>query len=74
MSERIKILGIFAILGFLAGMLANFAYHTVLPTILAIFPEMLQAEWVLSGFAGALLTMLVLVLWAYLSGPRKQVQ
>jgi len=73
MSERIKILGLFAILGFLAGILANFAYHTVLPTILAIFPEMLQAEWMLSGFAGALLTMIVLVLWAYLSGPRKQV-
>ncbi len=73
MSERIKILGIFAILGFVAGILANFAYHTVLPTILAIFPEMLQAEWMLSGIAGAILTMLVLVLWAYLSGSRKQV-
>lgn len=71
MSERIKIIGLFAILGFVAGMLANFAYHTVLPTILAIFPQMLQAEWVLSGFAGAILTMLVLVLWAYLSGSQK---
>jgi len=73
MSERIKILGLFAILGFLAGILANFAYHTVLPTILAIFPQMLQAEWMLSGLAGAILTMIVLILWAYLSGPRKQV-
>jgi len=73
MSERIKILGIFAILGFAAGIIANFAYHTVLPAILAIFPEMLQAEWMLSGLAGAILTMIVLVLWAYLSGPRKQV-
>lgn len=73
MSERIKMLGIFAILGFVAGILANFAYHTVLPTILAIFPEMLQAEWMMSGIAGAILTMVVLVLWAYLSGSRKQV-
>jgi chromate transport protein ChrA len=73
MSERIKIVGLFAILGFVAGILANFAYHTVLPTILAIFPEMLQAEWMLSGIAGAILTILVIVLWAYLSGPRKQV-
>ena len=72
MSERIKILGIFAILGFLAGILANFAYHTVLPMVLSIFPQVLQAEWVLSGLAGAILTMIVLVLWAYLSGPRKQ--
>jgi len=73
MGERIKILGIFAILGFVAGILANFVYHTVWPTILAVFPQILQAEWVVSGFAGALLTMLLLVLWAYLSQPRKEV-
>jgi len=71
MSERIKILGIFAILGFAAGILANLAYHTVLPMILVILPQ-IQAEAILSGFAGALLTMLVLVLWSYLSSPRKE--
>ena len=72
MSERIKILGIFAMLGFLAGILANFAYHTVVPALLALFPQILQAEWILSGFAGALLTVLVLVLWVYLSRPHKE--
>ena len=73
MSERIKILGIFVVLGFVAGIFANFAYHTILPKLLVIFPQILQAEWVISGLAGAMLTMLVLVLWAYLSGPRRQV-
>jgi len=69
MSERIKILGVFAVLGFLAGILANFAYHTVVPALLSLFPQIIQAEWILSGFAGALLTILVLVLWAYLGRP-----
>ncbi len=69
MSERIKVMGIFAILGFIAGVIANFTYHNVLPVILAIFPEMLSVEWVISGFAGATLTILVVLVWAYASKP-----
>lgn len=69
MSERIKVMGIFAILGFLAGVIANYTYHYVLPVILAIFPEILSVEWVLSGFAGAILTILVMLVWAYASKP-----
>jgi len=72
MSERIKILGIFAILGFVAGILANVAYHTVIPAILAAFPNIISAEWLLSGFVGMILTLLVLAIWAYFGErPRK---
>jgi len=69
MNDRIKILGIFALLGFVGGVLANFAYHTVWPWLLSVFPEVLTAEWVLSGIAGALLTTFFVVIWVYLSGP-----
>ncbi len=69
MSERIKILGVFAMLGFIAGVIANFTYHYVLPVIFAIFPEILSVEWVLSGFAGAILTISVMLVWAYASKP-----
>lgn len=71
MSERIKILGLFALLGFVAGVAANFAYYRVFPLLLAIFPGILLAEWVLSGIAGAFLTVLMVVLWAYLGGRVK---
>jgi hypothetical protein len=71
MSERIKVLGIFAILGFAAGVIANFSYRYVLPVILSIFPEILSVEWVLSGLAGAFLTMGVVMVWAYASKPAK---
>jgi len=71
MNERIKILGIFAILGFVAGILANVAYHTVIPALLAAFPNIISAEWVLSGIAGMMITLLVLAIWAYFGNTDK---
>ncbi len=67
MNERMKILGLFAILGFIAGVIANFTYRYVLPVVLAIFPEILSIEWVLSGLAGAFLTLCMLLVWVYTS-------
>lgn len=72
MSERLKVLLTFALLGFLAGILANLAYHTIIPALIAAFPSMLQAEWVLSGFAGAFLTIVVVVIWAYFTRSKHE--
>lgn len=67
MSERLKILGIFAILGFMGGVLANIGYYTVWPWLVVNFPIILSAEWVISGIVGALITTFFVVIWAYLS-------
>ncbi|KPV65506.1 MAG: hypothetical protein AOA65_0110 [Candidatus Bathyarchaeota archaeon BA1] len=72
MGGRLKVMGSFALLGFIAGVAANFVYRRILPVIIRSFPEILRAEWILSGFAGATLTTIVLVLWAYLSGPVRE--
>jgi hypothetical protein len=69
MSSRLKILGTFALLGFIGGVLANLLYHTLWPWLLAVFPSIFTAEWVLSGIAGALITSCLVVIWVYLSGP-----
>ncbi len=69
MGGRIKVITSFAFIGFVAGVIANMAYHTVIPALLNLFPEILAAEWALSGFAGALLTVLLVVVWAYVSRP-----
>jgi hypothetical protein len=69
MNERIRILGVFAVLGFVGGILANVLYHTLWPWLLDVFPTILTAEWVLSGIAGALITTFFVVIWVYLSGP-----
>ncbi len=69
MGDRLKILGIFAMLGFIGGVSANIIYHTIWPWLLATFPTILTAEWVLSGIAGALITTCLVVIWVYLSRP-----
>ncbi len=69
MGDRLKVLGIFAVLGFLGGISANMIYHTVWPWLLAVFPSILTAEWVVSGIAGALITTCLVVIWVYLSRP-----
>ena len=69
MNDRIKILGVFAMLGFIGGIVANLGYHTVWPWLLATFPLLFSTEWVISGIAGALITTFFVVIWVYLSKP-----
>ena len=67
MSDRIKTLGVFALLGFVGGVLANVGFHTVWPWLAANFPLLFSSEWVISGIAGALITTCFVVIWVYLS-------
>ncbi len=67
MNDRLKILGTFAVLGFLGGVLANVGFHTVWPWLVANFPLLFTSEWVISGIAGALITTCFVVIWVYLS-------
>ena len=71
MSDRIKILGLFAVLGFIGGVLANVLFHTVWPWLMASLPFIFSAEWVISGIAGALITTFFVVIWVYLSRPQE---
>jgi hypothetical protein len=69
MGDRMKILGVFALLGFLGGVIANIGFHTVWPWLAANLPFIFSAEWVISGIAGALITTCFVVIWVYLSRP-----
>jgi len=69
MNDRVKILGVFAMLGFIGGIVANIGYHTVWPWLLATFPLLFSTEWVISGMAGALITTFFVVIWVYISKP-----
>jgi len=68
MSERIKMLTTFAILGFFAGIIANFTYRHVIPWLSELVLPVLGLEWIFSGLAGAALTVVLVTAWAYLSG------
>lgn len=68
MNDRVRISLIFGLLGFVAGIIANFTAKYVIPWLsLVVFPQM-ALEWFLSGFAGAFLTVLMVTAWAYVSG------
>ena len=68
MSERIKMLITFGILGFFGGVIANFSFKYVIPWLSAIVLPVIGFEWIFSGLAGAALTLLFVTAWAYLSG------
>lgn len=69
MGDRVKIFAMFALLGFVAGIVANFTARYILPWLTALVFPNIGLEWVLSGFAGAFLTILLVTVWAYVTAP-----
>jgi len=70
MAGRWTVFAVLAVLGFVGGILANWAYMYMLPILLAWFPNFFTAQWFLSGLVGMVLTLLIVVVWASLSPER----
>jgi hypothetical protein len=68
MAERLKIFVIVALLGFLAGIIAQLTADYIIPTLMVVLPQLVQIRFLVSGFAGALLTLALVMVWAYVSG------
>jgi len=68
MGERLKVFGLVAILGFMAGVIAQLTADYVIPALLLIVPELVQIRFLVSGFAGACLTLVLVSAWAYITG------
>jgi hypothetical protein len=66
MEDRLKIFGMFGLLGFMAGIIARATYTDFIPWIMLHFPT-IGLDWVLSGFAGAVLTVGLVMAWAYIT-------
>lgn len=58
----------FGILGFFAGVIANFTFRYVIPWLSTVVFPVIGLDWIFSGVAGAALTILLVTAWAYLSG------
>jgi hypothetical protein len=69
LGERLKIFAIVALLGFMAGVIAQLAADYAIPALLRILPQLVQIKFLVSGFAGACLTLVLISIWAYVSGP-----
>ncbi len=63
---RIKIFATVAILGFFAGLLAQVAWTTLIPWLQAIIP-LINWSFLISGFAGAAITVIMVTVWAYMT-------
>jgi hypothetical protein len=68
MGERFKIFVLVAILGFLAGVIAQLTADYVIPALMVILPQLVQVRFLVSGFAGACLTLVLISVWAYVRG------
>jgi hypothetical protein len=68
MGERLKIFVLVAILGFLAGVIAQLTADYVIPGLMVILPQLVQVRFLVSGFAGACLTLVLISVWAYVNG------
>ncbi|NIO38361.1 hypothetical protein GTO27_11775 [Candidatus Bathyarchaeota archaeon] len=69
MGERFKIFGLVALLGFMAGVIAQVTADHLIPWLLQILPQLVQIRFLVSGFAGACLTLVLVSVWAYITGP-----
>jgi hypothetical protein len=72
MGERLRIFVFVAIMGFFAGMIADLAATYAIPALATILPAFLSSSILLSGVAGACLTLVLVSVWAYITGPSER--
>jgi hypothetical protein len=72
MGERLKVFGLVALLGFMAGVIAQLAADYLIPWLLVVIPALVQIRFIVSGFAGACLTLVLVSIWAYMTSSKNQ--
>ncbi len=72
MGERFKVFGLVALLGFMAGIIAQLTADYIIPALLTILPQLVQIRFLVSGFAGACLTVVLVSIWAYVTGSAER--
>jgi hypothetical protein len=70
MGDRLRIFGLVALLGFMAGVIAQLTADYIIPWLMVVLPALINIKWIVSGFAGAALTLVLVGVWAYMSGNR----
>jgi hypothetical protein len=72
MNSRLKVFGLIALLGFVAGIIAQLTAVVVIPWLLDVLPLLGGATtYIISGFAGACLTVVLVGAWAYMTRKRE---
>jgi hypothetical protein len=72
MNSRLKIFGLIALLGFVAGIIAQVTATFVIPWMIQVLPLLGGATtYMISGFAGAVLTVALVGAWAYMTSKKE---
>lgn len=72
MSSRLKVFVILAILGFLAGVIAQLTATYVIPWLAFVLPSLAGlTSYIVAGLAGAIITVVIVGVWAYMTSKRE---
>jgi NADH:ubiquinone oxidoreductase subunit 6 (subunit J) len=71
MNNRFKIFGLIALLGFVAGVIAQVTATYLIPWLIIVLPSLAAlTSFMVAGFAGAILTVAIVGAWAYMTGKK----
>ena len=71
MNSRLRIFGLIALLGFVAGVIAQLTATYFIPWLINSLPALAGATtYLISGFAGACLTVVLVGAWAHMTGNK----
>ncbi|MCL2359586.1 hypothetical protein [Candidatus Bathycorpusculum sp.] len=71
MTSRLKTFGLIALIGFIAGVLVQVTATYVIPWLVEVLPSLAKiSPFLIAGFAGAILTVAGVCIWAYVTGNR----
>lgn len=72
MNSRLKIFGLIALLGFVAGVIAQVTATYFIPWLVIVLPSLAGlTSFVVAGSAGAILTVAIVGAWAYMTGKKE---
>jgi hypothetical protein len=73
MNDRLKVFCIVALLGFMAGVIAQVSAVYFIPWLIAALPALAGiSSFLFAGFAGACITVAMVSAWAYITGNRER--
>jgi hypothetical protein len=72
MASRLKVFVLIAILGFVAGIIAQLTATFFIPWMLEVLPLLGGVtNYIISGVAGACLTVVLVSVWAYMTSKKE---
>ncbi len=64
---RLGVLLAFAIVGYFLGVALYYLFKNLYPWLIEMLPMLAQADWLIAGFIGAIVVVIVVVIWSYTS-------